>query len=303
MDSPRHMPISSDRYIKEDSMHTRGATSDLNQTQFEFAKWRWEFLRRNEEFKKDHKRAVNLSGKTEKGGKSAFNEELALMELMLYGENDHFKFPSPTLSSITEKITEMSRKWELNIPIHFLTPSLSLDEIVNYQESLPLDLYPLARQMDLKNWRKSLLPGALLPRVVKIVTETHGPRFTKPKQNILVLEIDLNKFNSFTSLTQEVKNHLIAFDIIRQAKLGTTPLNMNLKELKRKPKMYLGEFEIVVMVGDMKEKDGLTNEKITEKIDPRKYRENPESAIRNVSHLYKRYKHLVNGGYREITYP
>ena len=57
----------------------------------------------------------------------------------------------------------------------------------------------------------------------------------------------------------------------------------------------------------MKQK-GLTNEKIAKKLYPRDFDINnlnakPESRIRNISNLYKKYKELVDGGYKKIAFP
>lgn len=63
------------------------------------------------------------------------------------------------------------------------------------------------------------------------------------------------------------------------------------------------DYKVILTVGDMKEKENLTNQEIAKKIDPRKFNKNAESAIRNVSHLYKRYKELVAGGYKDMILP
>lgn len=60
----------------------------------------------------------------------------------------------------------------------------------------------------------------------------------------------------------------------------------------------LDVYKRILRVGDLKEKEGLTHKKIAEMIF--KSAENLKSGQRKVSIYYKRYKDLINGGYKNI---
>ena len=54
----------------------------------------------------------------------------------------------------------------------------------------------------------------------------------------------------------------------------------------------------------MKEKEGMKNLAIAAKLFPNDFKsEKTESAERKISHYYKRYTELVNGGYNSISNP
>jgi len=106
----------------------------------------------------------------------------------------------------------------------------------------------------------------------------------------------------------------IAIDKVNSPRALTKEVNKSIKEvwerIQNKKREYIKkEYQIFIQVGDMHNK-GMKNEKIAEKLFPRSFRfdedsdlNKQESAIRNVSHYLKSYKELVNGGYKNITYP
>lgn len=110
----------------------------------------------------------------------------------------------------------------------------------------------------------------------------------------IILDIDLAKINSIDALKSEI-GHFI--DIVGK--------DLGLKDAKQRRDK---DYDYILMVGDMKENQGLTYEQIAKKISPREFNPNnakgkPESTTRNVGHLYTTYRKLVDGGYRELTYP
>ena len=67
-------------------------------------------------------------------------------------------------------------------------------------------------------------------------------------------------------------------------------------------------YDLILQVGRMKEHQHMTNQMIAKELFPRDFDNNnlnakPESKIRQISNYYKKYKELVNGGYKKITYP
>jgi hypothetical protein len=75
-----------------------------------------------------------------------------------------------------------------------------------------------------------------------------------------------------------------------------------------KPQTYWKDWKRILFVGDMKRSGkkrkeiakGLTKEGL---IEPIRWKKRPESVIRSISADWKKYKYLVDGGYKDITYP
>jgi hypothetical protein len=74
----------------------------------------------------------------------------------------------------------------------------------------------------------------------------------------------------------------------------------------KKEQKYKIDYDLILKVGDMKEK-GMTNKEVAQRIEPRAFRDkndepaDPSSAIRKVSNYYKTYRKLVEDGYKKIT--
>jgi len=132
-------------------------------------------------------------------------------------------------------------------------------------------------------------------------------------RNKLLLQIDFDKVNSLASLKEAVSDLLeksfnssrLEFVEVEETEfMGEKAIRLAQREKPKKPQVYQNiDYDLLLMVGRMKKQQHLKNREIAEKIDPKKFRDNFESATRNISHLYKRYKELVNGGYKQITFP
>jgi hypothetical protein len=112
---------------------------------------------------------------------------------------------------------------------------------------------------------------------------------------VLEISINLNEINSVHEIkTRMVEDFEKALDFM--------------KKQDKKPKSRKRiDFDVILAVGDLRE-DGLTYEQIAKKIFPRDFNINnenakPESAIRKVGQYYHKYKELVEGGYKDITFP
>jgi len=66
----------------------------------------------------------------------------------------------------------------------------------------------------------------------------------------------------------------------------------------RKKSREADDFELILKVGELRDNEGLTYSKIADEIFPEV--ENSKSAQSKVSRYYKRYKNLINGGYRTL---
>jgi len=112
---------------------------------------------------------------------------------------------------------------------------------------------------------------------------------------VLAIWINLKEINS----VYEIKTRMVE-DFEKALEL--------MKKQDQKPKSRKRtDYDVILMVGDLRE-EGLTYEQIAKKIFPRDFNINnenakPESAIRKVGQYYKKYKHLVNDGYKDVTFP
>lgn len=109
----------------------------------------------------------------------------------------------------------------------------------------------------------------------------------------LKIEIDFDKVYSLESLKKIVTENIEVFYRVAVILGDVIP--------KKRPNMV--DFDIILKVGDMR-REGKTNQEIAKLISPRRLREKPESAIREISRLNKRYKELVNEmGFLKLSNP
>lgn len=75
----------------------------------------------------------------------------------------------------------------------------------------------------------------------------------------------------------------------------------------KKRRINLTDYDLILRVGDLKDRQYLTYEQIAEIIFPRDFnfrneKANPESATRKIGQYYKKYREFVNGGFRDFQY-
>jgi hypothetical protein len=63
------------------------------------------------------------------------------------------------------------------------------------------------------------------------------------------------------------------------------------------------DYDLILTIGKLREDEKLKYREIAGRAFPEAYRMNPESAERNAKRYYDSFKELVNGGYRDLTYP
>jgi hypothetical protein len=117
---------------------------------------------------------------------------------------------------------------------------------------------------------------------------------TISNDEVLQINIDMRQFKSVA----EIKKR-----IIRDFELALKMMKKSGKIPETRNKV---DFDIVLMVGDLKE-EGLTYQQIAKRIFPRDFninneKANPESAIRKAGQYYQKYRKLVDGGYKDIIY-
>jgi hypothetical protein len=101
------------------------------------------------------------------------------------------------------------------------------------------------------------------------------------------IAIDFNEVNSIDSLKIYVS------DLIEEYAI---------KKLPQKSKLYMTtEFDKILRIGDMREIHKLKRAEVAKQEYPDD--ESPESALTKVSYNHERYQNLINGGYKNITFP
>ena len=126
-----------------------------------------------------------------------------------------------------------------------------------------------------------------------LINSDHAVKYDALSNTSIKIEIDFDQVYSIDSLKKLVSE--IIDSCYWTAK--------KLKDIRPKKRPNMTDFDVILKVGDMK-RENKKNREIAQEIDPRKYAENPESAIRLVGYYYKRYKELVDGhGFFDLTYP
>ncbi len=259
-------------------------------SEYNVARWRWEFMRRNPEYIKDYHRFIEIQEQQD----------------------------------ADETRKAICKKWSFGFGIMY-DPNTSFEKVVcSNSKSHQSDSLAWCREL-LNKW---LFQKDLEHKAVQIVRSIFLPDgrcglcLNKISADDLFVKINLGEINSIENLKKCVcdliDEHFYRGRAIQS--LETLPANdfgtegptvyVNFVPEERKPRKgqkYKVDYDSVLKVGDWKEKDGLTNQEIARKLFPESFKDsddeaaNPESAIRMVSHYYKRYKELVNGGYKKIS--
>ncbi len=227
-------------------------SNDRAQKQRDYAKYRWEFMRRDPEYRRDWEKAQEIRKrvKLEEGLKKVLEET----GVMVY---------PPEYQEEYEQELALCKKYGLGLDrAYMFDPDKSFEELTEYSPDFYISM--------------------INPSAVTLSSPDKDPKKVR-------IDIDFNNVNSIAELIRHVSDRLQEhYETISQDKT----------------QRYGGiDYDLLLEVGDLKEKEHLKHQEVAQKIDPRKFRENPESAIRNVGHYYKHYKELVNGGYKDLTFP
>lgn len=232
----------------------------------EWEKWRWEFMRRNLEVRKDYQKVKELRKK------AAYPPDYRVEKGNLV-EYPYFSTPEG------KKEREYCAKHDLSMS-YFPDPDKRFDDLIGGKPEFDGERYIFTAK---QAWGH-LFARNLRPRSISF-------RYNPKNMNYVNIKIDFTKINSIAAL----KNCVSALLEKHSEKI--------MESEEAKEQKYMIDYEIILMVGELKEKQGLKDQEIAKKIDPNKFKENPQSATRNIGHLHKRYNELVNRGYKEITFP
>lgn len=216
-------------------------------------KYRWEFMRRTEEYKKDYNRlkSGNIARESDYGLHSDDVNDVKVVVEKFFGKSHSF-MPNPDLSyeelPVRGNVSE-SYNGILLFPGYFAHSSF-------FAEPLFMKVDELTAQV--------------------------------------TITINFDRINSIEQLKKNVSDEIDwRWEFLIQ--------NGIIKKGKRQ--RYQVDYDLVLKVGDMRYLEDKKNSEIADVIDSKRFRDKPESMIREISRLAKRYKELVSGDWRELTYP
>jgi len=203
-------------------------------------KYRWEFMRRDEEYQADYKTFIRDD------------------------------------TSVEDKGRLVSKYFSHNA-LHMIDPNLSFEETSDWdQENVVFPPF--------------FTPGSIV----------FSPCAGKPEEFVnLQIKINFEHVNSIAQLKKHISDEI---DVRYQDLLAKGLIRRQIKEQKG-GKKNVAEYDLIVKIGDMKKKECKTDKDIARVIYPKVFKDNPRNAERKVNRWLNRYKELIEGGWREITYP
>jgi hypothetical protein len=292
------------------------------QKEYEWLKWRWEFMRRNSEYRKDYQYVIELRKKAKYPPGSKIMKKVEK-------DGEFFEIPYDQYRDTPEynKESEICSKYSLN---EMLDPAESFEELIGIRGIFDKEKVSSSQRVlkwAIRVFKMHKIVGVLGEKAVKITGEyekpddefwineyvnkwndTHTLKKTRSGYRYLNIRIDFHGVNSLANLKSSINASLDKF--------FNAFLEVKKKRGHEKRQLYKkADYRRLLIVGDMKEKDHKTNPEIAKKLFPYAFDSNneeeynglaverQESAIKKVDLYYQRYKHLVNYGYKTITFP
>jgi hypothetical protein len=296
---------------------------------YEWLKWRWEFMRRNPEYRKDFDIIKQNWVK--------YNwEPFPVMDDYLGGSYGEYRYSYGPMtknnlyleSHECELEKKLCEKWGLNSP-PMLNPEESYDFVAkNFNPDTKMGDIPIKELHQLeKFWhmQQALSSNAVETMGKPFFIENYqkdsdlkerklGGVEIKEEKFIgehLVLHINFAEVNSISALKTVVadliqtkfKYYCTYYERETIWASGEKIYMSSFDEDDKKDKRYLTDYDVILLAGDM-EKEGVKIPEIARTIFPNDFRNaNDETAIRKVRQYIKKYKELVNGEYITLKFP
>jgi hypothetical protein len=234
-------------------------------------KWRWEFLRRDPEYRQDFKDVQKLRkkakyppGYTEKKGNIVY-------------------YPYPQTPE-GEKEREYTAKYFLGLCVsHLPDPNQSFEELIHGEPIWDAERGIFVNEGG-QAFRRRLFAQAVNKEAVRCSA------YGETKTNIRI-NIDLDQINSIAQLKRYISEWL---DYYVENFLGRSAGKEN----------YDKDYENIIKVGDFsRDNPNHTQESIASELYPDWYKKKPLSAVNTVGVRLKKYKELIAGGWKKITFP
>jgi len=173
------------------------------------------------------------------------------------------------------EIAEMCENYGLS-GTYLIDPSKSFDDLMGNVE------------LDFDDSGEASISNPLFVNHLRILSlkrpKAVNAYYWNTEKSKLIIEMDFSKLNSSGALKRLV------------AKL----IDEHKDRLTERKRRNMTDYGTYIKVGDLKDKEGLTFEQIAQK---EFSRQDPESGLSWAKQCYKKYKELVGGGYKDLTYP
>ncbi len=245
----------------------------MNKEQYEewkerlkWQRWRWEFMRRSPQYIADYKKVQQLRGKAEYPPDYKIVKENTVTYPYIFTPEG-------------KKEKEYCIKYHV-ASFHLPDPQKSFDELIGGK-------YEFDKQGGIRTkqpWKFLIYSKSFKPDAVRLY-------YSRGEENRVRIEINFDKINSTCALKAYV----------------SSLIQKHSEMLSKKKQTNETDYDLILQVGTMKE-NGMTNQQIAKKLFPRDFRfdnesAKPESKIRTIGYYYTRYKELINGGYKDLTFP
>jgi len=267
--------------------------ANISNKQYQWMKYRWEFMRDDPEYRTMYNEIVNTRKKAKlKAPLALLTYAMVTNEKIVRKlERERLRFQRLPYWQTEDGAIEFKFKDKFNLHFTFgiygvlLNPEKSFEEIWAGEDGwddFQKNSFRLSLHQDLKQTP---------------ITYSGTIGEYKPTSYTLTIHVDFEKVNSIDALKNK---------IIEDIDQGWQRYNKFCGHKKVKKQT---DYDVILQVGRLKNKEkGITNMGIAKKMFPRDFNPNnenanPETAIRKISQYIKTYNGLINGGYKTMTYP
>lgn len=250
-----------------------------------FARYRWEFVRRDEEYKKAYQAALIFRGKAKEG---PIDELTGLLV-----HDGYFDTPE------YHQEMELSRYFLSLYPGILLNPSLSFDDIRELFRNSTRFLPPLENS---RAWASFCV--GIVDSCVSISFHMDGlPQPIAPKEGEFIIKIDLHRLNSISRLKKNVTS--IVDKMCDQFSLRPDVFGF---DPEKQDKTSRTRLDLVLEAGDRRFVDGKSYGQIAMELEPQDFKlsndnAKPESKTKMAKYYCDQYHEMVRGGWKALRYP
>jgi len=256
-------------------------------TLLDVAKYRWEFMRRNKEYRADYRRYTDAIGDDDRNN---IQKEMAQKWVLLFGEVHDPKMPFDE--------------------IHIAEPKTAKQRRIAEKHKQWLEAgYRAVQECFVRKTQNGVLID---------IEDPINDEITSDDLLILIKPSRINSVSRVKRVVCELIDAHCAGDLAPVSSVELPPQASD-EEHKRliddwfsdcsreEGQIYKTDFDAILRIGDWIELDKIDFRKVAEKVYPEKCRDkeddvgDPESAIRAVRKVHDRYRYLIEKGFLKIT--
>lgn len=232
--------------------------------QIEMQKYRWEFMRRNPQYRGAYKKALKLRESYKRAVEPVAGPERA----------GHVELSHAYLtSSVGQEEKRLCDEFGLYSSC-MINPDKSYDDLKDGPDDM----------------EKVCFFGHLF--------WSHYAKL-KWEGSHLIIDLDFSKINSVAALKKDLPKLID----VQGKNIYKRYMKKHYEPEPKKGRRAARDYERLLTIGTLKEKEKLKFIKIAKRVSPTQYKKDQETARKQTNDLYKEYLEFVNGRYRELTYP